>query len=320
MTSSHPPDPAALRETLQRSEPGVRYDVDAGLARHRELVAGAAPLPEWARSLPVGRRFGQLWLISSLALMGALSFLLLRAEPSSSSPADALALAAAGSRAPPASVHAAPSPSVQPLPSVQVPASTSSAATPATPAPPGAKPEAALEAALRASPVVAAPRASAPTRSATRVTAAPRAALVPAAPAPNVAPLPDDLIAELTQGAPAGAASTDAVAPEPIMPLRSPPPEAIDPLVIEEMQQLATAERLLATMPSRTLSMVREGMQRFPRGYLAQERRYLEIMALLALHMPKDAELLSRGFLREYPNGPYRRKIERALEQGAASE
>jgi hypothetical protein len=58
-------------------------------------------------------------------------------------------------------------------------------------------------------------------------------------------------------------------------------------------------------------------MQRFPRGYLAQERRYLEIMALLALRMPKDAELLSRNFFRDYPKGPYRRKVERALEDGA---
>ena len=99
--------------------------------------------------------------------------------------------------------------------------------------------------------------------------------------------------------------------------MRSPVPNAIDPEVLEEMQQLATAERLLPTMPSRTLALVREGMQRFSRGYLAQERRYLEIMALLALKMPKDAELLSRGFLRDYPKGPYRRKVERTLAEGA---
>jgi hypothetical protein len=122
-------------------------------------------------------------------------------------------------------------------------------------------------------------------------------------------------VAELATG---GAASQAAAEPsQPAEPARSPAPQAIEPEVLDEMQQLAGAERLLPTMPSRTLAMVREGMQRFPHGYLAQERRYLEIMALLALKRPKDAELLSRSFLRDYSNGPYRRKVERALAESA---
>ncbi|HEX6242403.1 MAG TPA: hypothetical protein VFZ61_15935 [Polyangiales bacterium] len=322
MTSSHSRDPVGLRERLRRSTAAADYDVEAGLMRHRRLIREGAPLPEWAGALPgAPRRFGQLWLLASLAVLGAVSLLLWRSQPSpqsarapsveASSPetlAPQVALDPPSLAAEQGAARSASTPVVQPLVSaLPLQATAPSVALRGAAAPTPAQARAPTVAPMRA-----------PSRAAVRAPAALHEPLAPTASQAVPAPLPHELVAELAAGSlRLDARGGEALSGEPAAP-RSPAPDAIDPEVIEEMQQLATAERLLTSMPSRTLSMVREGMQRFPRGYLAQERRYLEIMALLALRMPKDAELLSRGFLRDYPNGPYRRKIERALERGAA--
>ena len=82
----------------------------------------------------------------------------------------------------------------------------------------------------------------------------------------------------------------------------------------EEMQQLARAEQLLSTQPAKTLRLARDGETQFPRGYFRQERRYLEVMALLALGQRSEAGTYARWFLRDYPTGPYRKKIALALQ------
>jgi hypothetical protein len=81
------------------------------------------------------------------------------------------------------------------------------------------------------------------------------------------------------------------------------------------MRQLAQSEQLLASQPGETLRLVREGDAHFPRGYFQQERRYLEVMALFALGRRGEARARAYWFLRDYPAGPYRRKIELTLQQ-----
>ncbi len=87
-----------------------------------------------------------------------------------------------------------------------------------------------------------------------------------------------------------------------------------------EVQQLALAERLLAREPARALALVRAGMERFRPGYLHQERRYVEVLALIALSQRAPARQLARQFVRDYPASPYRRKVEQAIAQSAAVE
>ncbi len=81
----------------------------------------------------------------------------------------------------------------------------------------------------------------------------------------------------------------------------------------DEMRQLAQSEQALASDPAETLRLVRQGAVRFPRGYFRQERRYLEVMALFALGQRGEARARAYWFLRDYPAGPYRKKIELAL-------
>lgn len=86
-----------------------------------------------------------------------------------------------------------------------------------------------------------------------------------------------------------------------------------DPRDLEEMRRVADAEQLLMRAPADTLRMVREDNQRFRDGYFHEERRYLEIMALIALGKADDARLLARQFLKRYARGAYRARVEEAL-------
>jgi hypothetical protein len=87
------------------------------------------------------------------------------------------------------------------------------------------------------------------------------------------------------------------------------------PLDALEMRELARAEQLLESDPDEALSLVRDGERHFPHGYFRQERRYLEVMALLALERPAEARAQAWAFLQDYRRGPYAKKIERLLEQ-----
>jgi hypothetical protein len=80
-----------------------------------------------------------------------------------------------------------------------------------------------------------------------------------------------------------------------------------------ELAQLVEAERALKSEPVRALRLAREGELSFRNGYFAQERRYVEVMALFALGRLAEAHAKSAAFLRDYPAAPYRRKVELEL-------
>lgn len=82
------------------------------------------------------------------------------------------------------------------------------------------------------------------------------------------------------------------------------------PRDVEEMRQLVEAERLLGAEPVRALRIVREGQVTFRGGYFAQERRYIEVMALFALGRRGEAHARATWFLSDYPSGPYRHRVE----------
>jgi hypothetical protein len=85
---------------------------------------------------------------------------------------------------------------------------------------------------------------------------------------------------------------------------------AESPRDAEEMRQLVEAERLLKSEPVRALRIVREGHVTFRAGYFGQERRYIEVMALFALGRRDEAHAQATWFLRDYPAGPYRHRVE----------
>jgi hypothetical protein len=77
-----------------------------------------------------------------------------------------------------------------------------------------------------------------------------------------------------------------------------------------ELTQLVEAERALAGDPVRALRLAREGELSFRNGYFAQERRYIEVMALFALGRLGEAHAQAAAFLSDYPKAAYRRKVE----------
>jgi hypothetical protein len=82
--------------------------------------------------------------------------------------------------------------------------------------------------------------------------------------------------------------------------------------------ELAQAEQLLASDPEAALTLVRSGNARYKRGYLRQERRYIEVMALFALGRTGEAQAHALWFLNQYKASPYRATVERAVEQQRA--
>jgi hypothetical protein len=72
---------------------------------------------------------------------------------------------------------------------------------------------------------------------------------------------------------------------------------------------------LLESDPRAALALVREGQLRFRGGYFSQERRYVEVMALIALGRDAEARAQGWAFMRDYRSGPYSTKIERALKK-----
>jgi hypothetical protein len=79
-----------------------------------------------------------------------------------------------------------------------------------------------------------------------------------------------------------------------------------------EFQQVAAAERLLATDPARALALVRATQARFPDGYVKEEREYVEIMALLATGRLDEAQAKIPRFLRAYPESAFNRRVREA--------
>jgi RNA polymerase sigma-70 factor (ECF subfamily) len=79
-----------------------------------------------------------------------------------------------------------------------------------------------------------------------------------------------------------------------------------------ELQQVARAERLLAAEPARALALVRAAEARFPEGYMREERRYVEIIALVGMGRVDEARPKIAAFLRDYPESAFGQRIREA--------
>ena len=286
-----------------RSEPALHYDVELGLARHHDWLRSEAPLPEWA-SAGAGTAAKSL---VTVAIKTLVSVLLL----------GALATAAWHARGrPQPSAGAVEQPSPRPertravAPSVrEVTASEAWMATTPMPIPEQDPPSERL-----AHRTV---RADVPDG---RVTRLQRARKKPtSARAASVPPLPTAKPADATAARVEPAArATAAPEYEPISATHGarpePRPQAQAPDDLAEMQQVATAEQLLERSPERALALVRQGDQRFARGYFQQERAYIAIMALIRLGRIEAARARAASFAKQFPALPYGARIRSALE------
>ena len=226
---------------LGAERPPVRYAVQEGLLRHRQLAGLGTPPPSWANGLGAGAK-GAAWLAMSTAAAAGAAVIMLLGR-------------AAG---------------VQPSPAPQGPVAALLQVEPARAA-------------------VSSPWAPASMPPSTSVGSSVSVELLP-------------------PGAPAGPAS---VARPRAAALRDPgtsivPPAGDDLL---ELRQVAEAERVLATDPAQALSLVRAYEARFPKGYMREERGYVEVMALLALGRLDEARPEVARFLQAYPDGAFSRRI-----------
>lgn len=101
---------------------------------------------------------------------------------------------------------------------------------------------------------------------------------------------------------------------EPLPP--APPKEPIadgQDRTLAEMREIAQAERLLATNPGQALEMTRSMRERFEVGYFAEERGYVEVMALHRLGRTDELRDKGAAYLRAYPSGPYADRVRKAL-------
>jgi hypothetical protein len=357
-----------LRRRLERAREPDSYDLEAGLRRHRELVARGVPPPAWASASVRPRVAAARWLMGLSALMMGAGALW--ASQRGASVPDALpsigSTGAASSAAtmagpgpvgappalsPPALTTRAPEPAAAPetsqpdtassgeLPNAAVP--EAAGPTSATGASAGARGTTAAAVAVPpATPPATEAVAPAPSASAARATAAPRRRREVAEPSsaqPAPAPVAEPTLAELARQSVATAESAPSVpASRPAAVSASPAPrggvtgtpglppaapaaprnlviEAERPGVVAEMQELSRAEALLGRDPAQALKLVQASMAEHPQGYLTEERRYVEVLALIGLRRVEEARLLGREFGRLYPQSPYRRRVEAAI-------
>jgi hypothetical protein len=84
------------------------------------------------------------------------------------------------------------------------------------------------------------------------------------------------------------------------------------PDAMPEIQEVATAQRLLDSDPAQALALVRASEARAPSGYLREERRYIGVIALHKLGRSDEARAAAGRFLAEYPDGPYSVRVRAA--------
>jgi hypothetical protein len=85
-----------------------------------------------------------------------------------------------------------------------------------------------------------------------------------------------------------------------------------DDSTVAEMREIAQAERLLESDPAQALELTRAMRQRFEGGYFAEERSYVEVMALKRLGRASELRKKAEYFLRAYPDGPYTSRVREA--------
>ena len=98
-------------------------------------------------------------------------------------------------------------------------------------------------------------------------------------------------------------------------PTAADPPAVADPLppdAMREIQEVASAQRLLASDPAQALSLVRSGEARYSSGYLREERRYVGVVALFKLGRLDEARAEAARFVSDYPDGPFTARVRAA--------
>jgi RNA polymerase sigma-70 factor (ECF subfamily) len=254
----------------------VTYAVQEGLARHLELVASGAPLPSWAHKLTTASAVAKSagWVAASMVTAAVGTALVILMRP--------------GAQAPSWPAH-----------HVNEKTASGSQAAPVqnqTPFATAWRPFAAPDsmAAAPAVPVEALPLA-APTATArlAAVRGAGDSGRDPARRAPDALD-------------PSGRGEL------PAPPQPDPARASSDPDELLELQEVAQAERLLATDPARALALVRAAEARFPRGYVREERGYVEVMALVGLGRLDEARPRMAQFLRDYPDSAFSRRVHEA--------
>lgn len=104
---------------------------------------------------------------------------------------------------------------------------------------------------------------------------------------------------------------------EPVAQPRDQAPRGEDP-TLAEMREIAQAERLLESDPAQALELTRAMRTRFEAGYFAEERSYVEVMALQRLGRAHELRNKAAFFLRTYPDGPYTSRVREALARAGA--
>ncbi|HEX3772656.1 MAG TPA: sigma-70 family RNA polymerase sigma factor [Polyangiaceae bacterium] len=277
---------------LGAARPPLRYAVQEGLARHRELAASGAPAPSWSHGLGStlsGAAKGAIWIaVSGAAAIGAAVTLATKPVAPAAPWPGTRAMVAAPAPAQPASRD-----------SVWTPSWTS--ASPAAPATPSAD----LSIPVEALPIApATPASSSATLSATRGA---------------VGPEPGRDARRLASDAPPSAAHADADPTGARDTAPNPPPASPSEDDLLEIQEVARAERMLATDPAQALALAHAAEQRFPRGYVLEERRYVEIMALVALGRTDEARPKAARFLRDHPESAFARRVREASRRAQAT-
>jgi RNA polymerase sigma-70 factor (ECF subfamily) len=97
-----------------------------------------------------------------------------------------------------------------------------------------------------------------------------------------------------------------------------PPPDSSGANEVQEIQGIAAAERLLDASPADALVLVQSGDANFGAGYLAEERRYIGVIALFKLGRLDEARAQAAVFLKDYPDGPYSPRVQAATLRRAA--
>jgi hypothetical protein len=87
----------------------------------------------------------------------------------------------------------------------------------------------------------------------------------------------------------------------------------VDPAQDAEAALNTLAEEALSSDPSRTLALLTEGDNRFPRGALADERQLLRLRAMVNLNQIAEARVEATNYLDLNPRSPIGRKIYQLL-------
>lgn len=100
-------------------------------------------------------------------------------------------------------------------------------------------------------------------------------------------------------------------------PAAAPAGERASDAALDEMKEVARAERSLRDDPARALEIVRRLRASHPTGYLREESAYLEVMALARLGRNTEARTKAEAFLNAHPDSPYVTRVSSALAGGA---